>query len=212
MGIADARKEAMAALSAIHKGGDPVAAKRTSRAARAARASAPTVASRLEEWQRARARVVRELCRRGRANVREGDRAGARQAVAGGDDAGGLDEAGSRQADDCAGRSELTFPAPVVVPGLRRGARVGCPAPTASEGSGCHRAALGSPRTGADGGVAARGVAGQRRARPASTRFRAITGAMTSHVRDQSHSYYIRQLAGIARPRSRQSQAAAAGL
>ena len=54
MGIAVARKEALAALASIEAGGDPVAAKRRDRAAREARAAAPTVADRLAEWRRAK--------------------------------------------------------------------------------------------------------------------------------------------------------------
>jgi len=54
MGIARARKEALAALAGIEAGGDPVAAKRLDRASREARTTAPTVADRLAEWRRAK--------------------------------------------------------------------------------------------------------------------------------------------------------------
>jgi integrase len=54
MGVAAARKQALAKLAAIQAGGDPVAADRAARAAREARAVLPTVAERMAEWQTAR--------------------------------------------------------------------------------------------------------------------------------------------------------------
>jgi integrase len=55
LGIAAARKQAMATLTAIHGGQDPVAAKHAARAAREARTGLPTVAERLAAWQHAKA-------------------------------------------------------------------------------------------------------------------------------------------------------------
>lgn len=55
IGIAEARKRALVAIAEIQAGGDPVAAKRTTRAHRAARTGLPTVSGRLAEWQSARA-------------------------------------------------------------------------------------------------------------------------------------------------------------
>jgi hypothetical protein len=54
LGIADARKRALAQLAAIHGGADPVAQKRAARADRAAREAEPTVAERVAEWLAAR--------------------------------------------------------------------------------------------------------------------------------------------------------------
>jgi integrase len=51
MGIAEARKEALAALSAVQRGADPVREKRKARETRKAQASEPTVAERLAAWQ-----------------------------------------------------------------------------------------------------------------------------------------------------------------
>jgi integrase len=66
MGIAEARKRALAVLSDIQQGGDPVVAKQTARAARLL----PTVDDRLREWRAAKAphwserylREVERLC------------------------------------------------------------------------------------------------------------------------------------------------------
>jgi integrase len=55
MGLSEARKLALAATADIQRGGDPVAARRAAKAARAARAGLPTVADRLVEWQAAKA-------------------------------------------------------------------------------------------------------------------------------------------------------------
>ena len=55
LGVAGARKRALAALAEVHGGGDPVATRRAAKAARAARADMPTVADRLEQWQAAKA-------------------------------------------------------------------------------------------------------------------------------------------------------------
>lgn len=54
MGIADARKRALAAIAEIQAGGDPIAAKRAAQAERARRAGLPTVSARLIEWQAVR--------------------------------------------------------------------------------------------------------------------------------------------------------------
>jgi integrase len=54
LGIAEARRRALAQLAAIHGGADPVAEKRTARAGRAAREAEPTVADRVAEWIAAR--------------------------------------------------------------------------------------------------------------------------------------------------------------
>ncbi|MBU8544313.1 MULTISPECIES: tyrosine-type recombinase/integrase [Roseomonadaceae] len=56
LSLADARKAATAMLTAVQKGGDPVAEKRAARAARvqAVAAKGATVAARLAEWQAAR--------------------------------------------------------------------------------------------------------------------------------------------------------------
>jgi Arm DNA-binding domain/Phage integrase central domain len=72
MGVSAARKRAMAVLSEIHAGGDPVSERRAMRADREARAALPTVAARLEDWQTAKASQwsaryqseVRRLCHR----------------------------------------------------------------------------------------------------------------------------------------------------
>jgi integrase len=72
MGVSEARKQALATLTAIHKGGDPVAERRGLRSDREARAALPTVAARLVDWQAARASQwssryqseVRRLCQR----------------------------------------------------------------------------------------------------------------------------------------------------
>jgi integrase len=68
VGLAEARKRALATLAAIHRGADPIAEKRTARAEREARRTAPTVADRLEQWQHAKAgrwsdRHAREVAR-----------------------------------------------------------------------------------------------------------------------------------------------------
>lgn len=55
VGVSEARKRALVALAALQGGADPVQAKRDEKAARAARAAAPTVAQRLMAWQRAKA-------------------------------------------------------------------------------------------------------------------------------------------------------------
>lgn len=55
LGIADARKLALAAIGQIQGGADPVEEKRVAREERAARAAAPSVAERLGEWRAARA-------------------------------------------------------------------------------------------------------------------------------------------------------------
>jgi integrase len=70
MGVAAARKRALAVLADIQGGGDPVAADRARKAARVARAGLPTVADKLAEWQEAKApqwsdryqREVQRLC------------------------------------------------------------------------------------------------------------------------------------------------------
>jgi integrase len=54
MGIADARKLAMAALVEFQKGGDPVAERRAKTAPPVASAPLPTVKQRLDEWQNLR--------------------------------------------------------------------------------------------------------------------------------------------------------------
>lgn len=54
VGIAEARRRALATLAAVQGGADPVQERRHERAARAASAAAPTVADRLTEWSRAR--------------------------------------------------------------------------------------------------------------------------------------------------------------
>jgi integrase len=72
MGIASARKRALAVLSEIHAGGDPVAERRAARADREARAGLRTVAATLTDWQAAKASQwsdryqseVRRLCNR----------------------------------------------------------------------------------------------------------------------------------------------------
>jgi integrase len=72
MGVGAARKAALATLTAIHQGGDPVAERRTARAEREARATLPTVAQLLADWQTAKASrwstryqsEVRRLCQR----------------------------------------------------------------------------------------------------------------------------------------------------
>ena len=56
VGLAEARKRALAILADIHRGADPVVEKRAARAEREARRTAPTVADRLEQWQHAKAR------------------------------------------------------------------------------------------------------------------------------------------------------------
>lgn len=68
VGLAEARRRALATLADIHRGADPVAEKRTARAEREARRTAPTVADRLEQWQHAKAgrwsdRYAREVAR-----------------------------------------------------------------------------------------------------------------------------------------------------
>ena len=68
VGLAEARRRALATLAAIHRGADPIAEKRAARAEREARRTAPTVADRLEQWQQARAarwsdRHAREVAR-----------------------------------------------------------------------------------------------------------------------------------------------------
>lgn len=50
LGIAAARKAALDAMAAVHRGRDPVAEKRAARAAREAARTAPTVAERFGEW------------------------------------------------------------------------------------------------------------------------------------------------------------------
>lgn len=55
MGLSDARKLALAATADIQRGGDPVAARRAAKAARAARTGLPTVADRLVQWRDAKA-------------------------------------------------------------------------------------------------------------------------------------------------------------
>jgi integrase len=55
MGITEARKQALATTVVIQSGGDPVAAKRASQAARKAKAGMPTVADRLTAWREAKA-------------------------------------------------------------------------------------------------------------------------------------------------------------
>lgn len=54
VGIADARKLAMAAIAAIQAGGDPIAEKQAARAERKAKAEERTVTQRLAEWQEAK--------------------------------------------------------------------------------------------------------------------------------------------------------------
>ncbi len=54
VGIADARKLAMAAIAAIQAGGDPIAEKPAARAERKAKASEKSVADRLVEWREAK--------------------------------------------------------------------------------------------------------------------------------------------------------------
>jgi integrase len=54
VGIAEARKRALAVLAVIHGGGDPVATRRALQAEREASLSEPTVSARLEQWQQAR--------------------------------------------------------------------------------------------------------------------------------------------------------------
>lgn len=54
VGIAEARKLAMAAIAAIQAGGDPIAEKQAARAERKAKAEERTVAQRLAEWQEAK--------------------------------------------------------------------------------------------------------------------------------------------------------------
>jgi integrase len=54
MGIAAARKRAIAVLAEIHAGGDPVQERRDAELARQARLGQPTVTSRLGQWQEAR--------------------------------------------------------------------------------------------------------------------------------------------------------------
>jgi integrase len=58
MGISDARKAALAALSDVQSGGDPVEKKRAARAARKAQDAEASVADRLAEWQAQRAAAV----------------------------------------------------------------------------------------------------------------------------------------------------------
>lgn len=55
LGLAEARKRALAANADIQAGGDPVASKRAAAAAKAGRAALPTVEARLAEWQDAKA-------------------------------------------------------------------------------------------------------------------------------------------------------------
>ncbi len=55
VGLAEARKRATATRADIQGGGDPVAERRTTQAARVVRAGLPTVAARLAEWQDAKA-------------------------------------------------------------------------------------------------------------------------------------------------------------
>lgn len=50
LGIAAARKAALDAMAAVHRGRDPVAEKRAARAAREAARAAPTVSARLANW------------------------------------------------------------------------------------------------------------------------------------------------------------------
>jgi integrase len=72
VGIAEARRRALAAIAEIQGGGDPVSARRAARAERAARGTLPTVSERLGEWQAAKAAAwsgryaaeVTRLCRR----------------------------------------------------------------------------------------------------------------------------------------------------
>src|SRR5690348_12944264 len=54
MGIAAARKRAVAVLAEIHAGGDPVQERRDAESARQARLGQPTVRDRMEQWQEAR--------------------------------------------------------------------------------------------------------------------------------------------------------------
>jgi integrase len=70
LGIAAARKRALAVLADIHAGGDPVAERRAAEAERVARLNLPTVTDRLAQWQEARqdrwapgyAQSVRRTC------------------------------------------------------------------------------------------------------------------------------------------------------
>jgi len=71
IGIGEARKRALAALAEIQGGGDPVATRRSERAARQAHAGLPTVESRLVEWREAKTKQwssryqseIERLCR-----------------------------------------------------------------------------------------------------------------------------------------------------
>jgi integrase len=55
VGISEARRRALATVADIQRGGDPVADRRTLQVTRLARADLPTVASRLADWQAAKA-------------------------------------------------------------------------------------------------------------------------------------------------------------
>lgn len=55
VGIAEARKLAMATIAAIQAGGDPIAEKQAARAERKAKASEKSVADRIAEWREAKA-------------------------------------------------------------------------------------------------------------------------------------------------------------
>jgi integrase len=69
VGVAEARRRALKALSDIAGGADPVAAKKAVRAARAARAGLPTVGGYLAEWQATKSRQWSDRYRLGVARM-----------------------------------------------------------------------------------------------------------------------------------------------